>query len=353
MSEHRVPLTVLSVAYPLLPVNSGSGGGAEQILHLVERGLASSGARSIVIAAKGSQLSGSIIETAVCEGPFTEERREQAQQKHRKAIHSVLKREKVDVIHFHGLDFDRYVAEETHAAQLATLHLPVSWYPSRVFELPNVSLNCVSQSQASSASVSFTLPVISNGVDVSSYRASMDRTDSLLWLGRVCPEKGTDVALRVAHRLKLPLTVAGPVHPFETHERYFTEQVQPLLDDQRRYIGTVGLQEKAALLTQARCVLIPSLAPETSSLVAMEAASSGAPVIAYRSGALPEVVEDGITGFIVDSEEDMADAVRRSREISPAKCLAVAQTRFQASRMVADYIALYRQLINDHRSHAR
>ncbi len=206
---------------------------------------------------------------------------------------------------------------------------------------PDLFLNCVSQNQAHSEAAAETLPVVPNGIDLEKFQVCQNKQEYLLWLGRVCPEKGAHVALRVAHRLNLPLIVAGPVHPFSAHKMYFNEQIQPLLDDKRCYIGPVDTKRKAELLANARSLLVPSLVAETSSLVAMEAASSGTPVVAFRSGALPEIVDDGITGFIVQSEEDMAKAVLKTGAISPLTCRAKAETCFTASRMSQDYFGLY------------
>jgi glycosyltransferase involved in cell wall biosynthesis len=125
---------------------------------------------------------------------------------------------------------------------------------------------------------------------------------------------------------------------------YFSEHVRPLLDDKRTYAGPVGLEQKLELLAGARCLLIPSLVAETSSLVAMEAISSGIPVVAFRSGALPEVVTHEVTGFIVDSQDEMREAVMHVAEISPDVCHETAKARFNASRMVDDYVRLYAAL---------
>jgi glycosyltransferase involved in cell wall biosynthesis len=163
-------------------------------------------------------------------------------------------------------------------------------------------------------------------------------------LGRICPEKGVHIALEVAHELDLPMVIAGPVHPFQDHQVYFSERVRPLLDDKRRYTGPVNLEQKIELLAGARCLLIPSLVAETSSLVAMEAISSGTPVVAFRSGALPEVVSHEVTGFIVESQDQMRDAVAHVGDISPEVCRETAITRFDALRMVDDYIKLYASL---------
>ena len=309
-------------------------------MFLLERGLVASGERSIVIAAERSQASGELIETPVVSGEITEQLREEAQGAHHRSIQLALERYPIDLIHFHGLDFSTYLPT-TRVPKLATLHLPLDWYPQSIFHLEDVQLNCVSQSQASSAPAQRKLPVVGNGIDVEQYGGPEGTRDFLLWMGRICPEKAPHVALEIAHRLDLPMIVAGPIHPFRYHQSYFAQQVQPLLDEKRRYAGSVGLEKKIDLLRNAKCVLIPSLAPETSSLVAMEAMSSATPVIAFRSGALPEIIDDGKTGFVVDSEEEMLRAISRVDDISPQVCRSIARARFDVHRMVKEYRELY------------
>ncbi len=333
-------MTVLSVAYPLLPVSEDSAGGSEQILHLVEHDLVEAGYESVVVAAEGSSIMGHLLGTPRITGEITNEVRHYAQQSHREAIHIALQRYSIDLIHFHGLDFHEYIPDQS-VPMLATLHLPLSWYPDKLLDRPPIELNLVSRSQANSHAAAAEWPVISNGVEISRYRESNNRSDFLLILARICPEKGIDAALRVAHRVNLPLVIAGPVHPFETHRQYFRDCVEPLLDENRRYIGPVGMDEKIDLLSRARCLLLPSLVAETSSLVAMEAICSGAPIIAFRSGALPEIVDHGVTGFLTDSEEEMAEAIGCVNEISAESCRSIAENRFDSRRMTREYFALY------------
>jgi glycosyltransferase involved in cell wall biosynthesis len=190
------------------------------------------------------------------------------------------------------------------------------------------------------APVARNLPVIPNGVAVEQYGPDTGG-ESLVWLGRICPEKGVHIALEVAHRLDAPLTVAGPVHPYPAHRQYFLQCVKPLLDEKRTYAGPVDFAKKKLLLSRARCLLIPSLVAETSSLAAMEALSSGTPVVAFRAGALPEIVDDGETGFLVDSAEQMAQAVLQIDRLSRAHCRAQAIRRFDSRRMIRDYLCLY------------
>lgn len=333
-------MTVLSVAFPLLTVSADSAGGSEQILWHIERGSVKAGHRSIVVAAEGSRISGCLLPTMRANGEINDQIRTTAHRAHRKAIQSILESTDVDLIHFHGLDFAEYIPS-SGPPMLATLHLPIDWYPERIFKIAGLTLNFVSQSQAALNPSRTGWPVIPNGIDLSRYAKGAEKEDFAMVLSRVCPEKGVDVALRVAHRLNMALIVAGPVHPFATHQAYFKEEVEPLLDGRRQYIGPVGLVQKADLLARAKCLLVPSSVAETSSLVAMEAIASDTPVIAFRSGALPEVVEHEVTGFIVDSEDEMAQAVMCVDEISAERCRIAACSRFDGRRMVSEYLKLY------------
>jgi glycosyltransferase involved in cell wall biosynthesis len=337
-------VNILSVAFPLFTVGAGSGGGAEQILYLLDRRIAAQGHRSFVIAAEGSEVSGELIMSPAANGEITDAARSRAQRVHRELIERVLRIEPIDLIHFHGLDFHAYVPHNpARIPMLATLHLPLAWYPSHIFDLPGINFNCVSQNQAASAN-GRSLPLVPNGIDLSQYTRCR-APEHLLFIGRICPEKGPDIALRVAHLLDLPLIAAGPVHAFRAHQEYFGACVQPLLDAKRRYVGSIDLGQKIELLSAARAVLIPSLAPETSSLVAMEAAAAGVPVIAYGTGALPEVIKHGQTGFIVESEQQMADAVSRLDSISTDECQKHAREQFDADRMADGYLEMYTRVV--------
>src|SRR5207302_6756652 len=130
----------------------------------------------------------------------------------------------------------------------------------------------------------------------------------------------------------------------ETHQQYFHQSILPHLDGLHRFLGPVGLRRKRRLLGGARCLLAPSLAPETSSLVAMEALASGTPVIAFPAGALADIVEHGRTGFLVEDERQMAEAIHRAGTLDPEVCRESARTRFALTRMTERYLTLYQEL---------
>ncbi len=350
-------LTILSVAYPLAPVGPDAVGGAEQVLSLVEAGLVARGHRSIVIACEGSSAAGELVPTPRFEHGLDDRARRLAWARHRRAIERVLRRGGIDLVHMHGLDFHEYLPPPP-APVLATLHLPPSFYPARVFALarPRTSLVCVSRTQLRACPpASLAVALAENGVPVARFPTGRRRRGFVLALGRICPEKGFHLALDAARRARVDCRLAGRLFPYEAHLRYYREAILPRLDHRRRFLGPVGFEAKRRLLASARCLLAPSLVDETSSLVAMEALACGTPVVAFRRGALAEIVEHGRTGFLVSNVEEMAAAIEAVREIDAAACRRTALERFSAEAMVDRYLALYQELLaaGTARSHDR
>lgn len=342
-------LTVLSVAYPLTAVGPDAVGGSEQILTHMDCALTRAGHRSVVVACEGSSAAGELIPTPKWDGDLTDDIRRWAQVQHRIAIEQALKEYQVDVIHMHSLDWYAYLPAPDPPL-LATLHLPPDWYPDEIFRLrrPRTYLNCVSRAELNSCPpCELPMFVIDNGVPVDRLYSRVRKRNYVLALGRVCPEKGLHIALDAAKRAGMPMILAGEVYRYETHVRYYEEEILPRLDAQRKFRGSAGFAEKRRLMTGARCLLAPSLVAETSSLVAMEALACGTPVIAFPSGALPEVVEHGRTGFIVNDETEMADAIHAAADLDPEECRRVARERFSSERMARDYMDLYQRMVRD------
>jgi len=338
-------LTVLSVAYPLAPVSPDSVGGAEQILSALDRALVADGHRSIVIACAGSGVAGELIAMPAETGPLDEGAKARAQARHREAVAWVLAHHAVDVVHLHGIDFSAYLPAS--GPTLVSLHLPLAWYPRTALQAgrDDLWLCPVSESQAAEAPPGVRLrPPIPNGVDVDGFAGHAARRNFALVLGRICPEKGIHLAIDAARAAAMPLVIGGQVYPYAAHEAYFRDEIVPRLDPRRRFAGPLNLARKRRFLRAARCLLVPSLAPETSSLVAMEALAAGAPVIAFPNGALPEVIEHGRTGFLVNDVAGMAEAIGWADEIDPDTCRAAARDRFSRQTMVERYFAAYREL---------
>jgi len=339
--------TILSVAYPFAAVGPDAVGGAEQVLAKLESALVRRAFRSVVAAHAGATVAGELFGVTVPEGLLTPEVRMTVERSMQAAIDAATTASRVDLVHLHGIDFDRYTLPE-HVPVLVTLHLPPARYPTAIWELPErYTLQCVSESQKAACPINARdrLVVIENGVPLHPADENTRRDAFALLLSRICPEKNLHTAMDAARRAGIRVVLAGKVYPYPEHLDYFAREIQPRLCDAASFVGPVGGDAKLRLLQQARCLLVPSVAEETSSLVAMEAIEAGTPVVAMRSGALPMIVEDGRTGFLVNDGAGMEAAMGRLDEIDPEVCRKVARERFGADAMVDRYIALYERLM--------
>ena len=279
-------------------------------------------------------------------GPIDLAVRQRVCLRYRREIERLLAREHVDAIHFHGIDFHDYLPIGDVPA-LATLHLPPAWYPPVVFAIarPNTFLNCVSAAQRRTCPpCSAMFETIENGVPVEALSFRCKRRSFVVAMGRICPEKNLHVALDAARLAGVDAVLAGQVFPYESHERYFRDEIAPRLDARRRFVGPATFARKRRLLSAARCLLLPTIAPETSSLIAMESLACGTPVVAFRSGALPELIEPGVTGFLVTDAREMADAIAACEAIDRDTCRGVARARFDVDQMTGRYLDAYQRL---------
>jgi glycosyltransferase involved in cell wall biosynthesis len=348
-----VSLTVLSVGFPLAPVSPRTAGGAEQVLLTLDHALIRRRHRSLVLAPDGSRCHGLLIPVEVPQGALDRNAKRDAQHAFKRTLDRTLARFSVDVVHFHGLDFHEYLPKN-HVPLVATLHLPLAWYAPQALrahssgDARSMELVCVSHHQSESASREVRISaVIPNGVDVEEFALQSRRGNYAVVIGRICPEKGLHLALDAAERAGIPVIIAGKVFDYPEHRAYFEIEIGPRLGKTVSFIGEIGGKAKARLLSGARCLLLPSQAPETSSLVAMEAMAAGTPAIVWNSGALPEIVTDGRTGFIVSSVDQMADAIQRIGTIRSEHCREEARRRFNSERMIDEYLGLYSAMIRE------
>jgi glycosyltransferase involved in cell wall biosynthesis len=342
-------LRILYVAYPLLPVSDSICGGAEQVLVTLEAEMARRCHTTVVAACSGSRVAGKLLPTGAA--PVELDQYEEREAVHHARILDLLRRHPAafDLVHDMSGSFWRH-AGELDVPVLATLHLPRSWSPDSFRDLPpNLLFNCVSQSQA----LSFDdLPhppvVIRNGVRLEAFPFTMAKQGYLLWLGRICEEKGAHLALDVAERAGLPIVIAGQVYPFTYHQHYFEREVRPRLRRRKgaaRFVDAPAAAERVELLRHARALLLPALAEETSSLVSVEAMACGTPVIAFRRGALPEIVVDGVTGFLVNSVEEMAAVLPRASGLDPSAARKRVDPFHSAARLADHYELLYQGVL--------
>ncbi len=226
-----------------------------------------------------------------------------------------------------------------------TVHGPVTGVPGELYEhivgmLPHAALISVSDNQRRPKPDLPWVATCPNALDLSVYPFVAERGDYLLFLGRMTSDKGAHHAIAVAMESGLPLKLAGKCRePLE--RQYFDELVRPHLSSTIEYVGEVTHGEKVHLLQHARATLFPIEWDEPFGLVMIESMACGTPVIATRYGAVPEVIDDGVSGVIVDNWQEMAGALERADAIDPHTQRQVVEARFSPQRMVADYVAAY------------
>lgn len=347
--------TVLSIAYPFAPVGPNLVGGAEQILWDLDQALVAAGDRSLVVACEGSKPAGKLFAVPLPRREaFEELDRELCRARFHTAVERALAGEKVDLVHAHCMDLYDYEFPRG-IPLLITLHLPIGWYPRETFERyrGRAHFCYVSESQRREGiDIVGDAPVIENGVDVQPLDESREKADFAMVMGRICPEKNAHSALEAGTKARTRVIIGGQVYPYRAHQEYFEEKIEPEIErskltEHHEFAGPLTPERRQRMLSEAKCLLHPTLAPETSSLVAMEALAAGTPVIAYKSGALPEIVEDGVTGFLVDDVDGMARAIGKVDTISSAICHEVAERRFSKKRMIERYFELYRTILNE------
>ncbi|MFP5238060.1 MAG: glycosyltransferase [Acidobacteriota bacterium] len=345
-------LRVLNVAFPFAPVGPSGVGGAERIVAELDGALVDAGYGSMVLACEGSEVRGELIPVRAPRYPTLDDATQnEIRRRMQAALDAALASREIDLIHMHGVDFHRYRVAPGIPV-LVTLHLPIAWYPREAWSFRKpVRFCCVSQSQRKSCPPELgDIAVIENGVPLFPLDGTRTRENFALVLGRICPEKNAHEALEAGSRAGVSVWLAGQVFPYREHQQYFAEKIKPLLGPQQsgvqhRFLGPLSRERLRSLLARARCLLHPTRAPETSSLVAMEAMAAGTPVIAYPSGALKEIVSHGVTGYLVHSVDEMAQAIQSVHLISRQACRAAAANRFSIDRMIASYLDLYRSLV--------
>jgi glycosyltransferase involved in cell wall biosynthesis len=191
------------------------------------------------------------------------------------------------------------------------------------------------------------LGTVYHGLPADSLRARFEPGTYLAFLGRLTKEKGPERAMRIARSAGMPLRIAAKLPKSE--RGYFKEQLEPMIDGREvRLIGEVDDQSKEGFLAGAAALLFPIDWPEPFGLVMIEAMACGTPVIAYRHGSVPEVIDEGVTGFVVDNEEEAVRALGCLGEIDRRHVRASFERRFTARRMAAEYVALYEDLVRRH-----
>ena len=266
---------------------------------------------------------------------------------HMSMLHEVRRRsDEFDIIHFHTdmihFPFFEDMAERT----VTTLHgrLDIKGLGDVYRRWPQFPLVSISDSQRTALPRLNWAGTVLHGLKTGAYRRGDGAGGYLAFLGRISPEKGPERAIAIAKALGLPLKIAAKVDPAD--RTYFEDVVEPLLHHPLiDYIGEIGDGQKPAFLGDAAALLFPINWPEPFGLVMIEAMACGSPVVAFDCGSVPEVIEDGVTGFIVGNTDAAVHAVRRAVKLDRRMIRAQFERRFSATAMARRYLDLYEEAV--------
>jgi glycosyltransferase involved in cell wall biosynthesis len=250
------------------------------------------------------------------------------------------------VIHFHIDWIHLPLMHRLSTPFLTTCHgrLDLSGLSELIQKFPEAPFISISDSQRARLPEAHWLGTVYHGMPVDLYRPSFEQGNYLAFLGRITPDKGPDDAIKIAREAGLPLRIAAKLPRQQGH--YFKEEVEPLIDGQHvQFTGELDEQGKDEFLRHAAALLFPIDWPEPFGLVMIEAMACGTPVIAYPCGSVPEIVEHGVTGFIVENRVEAVKAVQDLGFVDRRRVRETFERRFTCERMTRSYLAHYQDLV--------
>jgi len=326
-----------------LPTPPRAYGGTELVVAELAHGLVELGHDVTVLATADSRPHGHL---RPCSDHAVWPPNELAELRHAASGWGILAREDYDVVHVHhatALALN-HVAPKTCVLTLHHVREPSLLEHYRAY--PEVAYVAISRRQAELSPEIFFSGMVHHGLDPAGYPEGKGDGGYCVFLARFAREKGPHHAIEAAGRAGIPLRLAGGPHAVDNARTYFLREVSPRLDGVRaRWVGELALAPKVAMLQGACALLMPIDWEEPFGLNMIEAMLVGTPVIAFSRGSVPEVVEEGVTGYIVSSVEEMAERLRGIRTFDRSACRARAVERWSYRRMAADYVALYERVL--------
>ncbi|HVT09600.1 MAG TPA: glycosyltransferase family 4 protein [Polyangia bacterium] len=320
-------------------------GGTERVVYFLTEALLDLGHEVTLFASGDSRTRASLVPVAPTALRLNAHCQEQIAP-HVRLVEEVMRRaDEFDVIHFHVDYFGFSLASRSNVPHVTTQHgrldIPELEPLFRMF--PNEPQVSISNAQRGPLAFANWAGTVYHGLPPDLYRLQPGPGEYLAFLGRVSPEKRVDRAIEIALQLDMPLKIAAKVASYD--QAYFEQTVKPMLADPRiEFLGEIGEKDKQDFLGNAAALLFPVDWPEPFGLVMIEAMACGTPVVAFRRGSVAEVVNEGVSGFVVDSVEEAVAATPRAIALSRVGCRADFEARFLAERMARDYVAVYESL---------
>jgi glycosyltransferase involved in cell wall biosynthesis len=343
VNDERLRIAILSPVW--FPVPPSGYGGIEWIVALLADGLVEAG-HNVTLFASGDSKTKARLEYVYEEAPSQWIGRSYWELRHNLACYT--NEDEFDVINDHTGMSGLVMSGLVETPVVHTVHGPLNGEPGEMYGqlaglLPNLHLISLSMNQRAPKPELPWLANCPNALDLSIYPSKPHTGEYLLFLGRMSPDKGCHRAIAVAMELELPLKIAGKLRERKERE-YFAEFVEPHLGIHGiEYLGEVSHGTKVELLQDARATLFPIDWEEPFGLVMIESMACGTPVIATNRGAVPEVIEHGRSGIIVEHYREMATALEQADALDPRECRRYVEERFSPERMVDDYVLAYRE----------
>ena len=274
-----------------------------------------------------------------------------------RSVYHVLQLEQIfqqdhrfDIVHFHTDYFHYPFSRRRNLAHVTTLHgrLDLADLALLYREFDDMPVVSISESQKTPLPSIGWVRTIYHGLPRDLYYLQQDRGDYLVFLGRISPEKRPDRAIEIAKRAGMRLKIAAKVDAVDRH--YMKEQIRPLLCDPLvEFIGEIGDADKGELLRNAYALLFPIDWAEPFGLVMIEAMACGTPTVAFRQGSVPEIIDDGVSGYVVENIDEAVQALCAVRSFDRSACRKKFEERFSAERMARDYVDVYEHVIEGQR----
>ena len=262
-------------------------------------------------------------------------------------LEEVLRRaSEFDVIHFHIAQFHFPSARRLAVPHVTTLHgrLDIAQFAPLYREFNDIPVVSISDAQRDPLPDAGWVATVHHGLPENLLAFHREPGHYLAFIGRISPEKRVDRAIEIATACGVPLRIAAKVDPAD--RTYFESEIRHLLDNPLvEFIGEIGESQKAAFLGGASALLFPIDWPEPFGLVMIEALACGTPVVAFRGGSVVEVIDEGVTGFVVDCMADAIEATRNIQRLNRQQCRATFERRFNVTGMAAEYVAVYERLV--------
>ena len=336
------------------PVPPDRYGGIEAVVSLLTEGLVERGA-DVTLFASGDSVTSAPLVHAFDEAPSERIGETFWELKH--ALECLTRLTDFDLVHDHTGLLGLTLFGLAPGPVLHTVHGPLEPVPAGMYQAAcdvggDIGLVSLTRAQRRPLPALPWLANIENAIDADRYPFDPRPGDGLLFLGRMSPEKGAHRAIEVARRTGRPLRIAAKCRePGELE--YFDQAIRPHLGEQIEYVGEVGHAEKCELLAEAHALVVPIDWEEPFGLVMIEAMACGTPVVALRRGSVPEVVDHGRTGLVVDDLDEMVAAVDQVGWLDPLVLRAEVEGRFSPERFVDEHLAAYEKLLDRSRRPAR